>query len=77
MVRHFTESVCEALDEIDLLAMPTTQVTAPAFGQVTDSDDLLRTNTNTSQFDLTGHLELSLSRNTESGESVDLQPVAP
>lgn len=74
---RFTQTVCEAFDEVDVLALPTTQSTAPEFDQVTDTDDLLRTIANTGPFDLTGHPAISIPCESGAGKPVGFQLVAP
>ncbi|MDS0474501.1 amidase [Natrinema sp. 1APR25-10V2] len=58
--REFADTVDERLEARDALVLPTTPMTAPDYGDVTDDADLLRTLANTSPFNLTGHPALSV-----------------
>ncbi len=73
---HFTAAVEKALDDVDALALPTTPTTAPDFGEVTTTEDLLGTIANTSPFNLTGNPALSVPSGTDGGRPVGLQFVA-
>lgn len=66
--RHeFTATVDNRLEELDAILLPTTPITAPDFGTVTDDMALLRTIAYTSPFNLTGHPALSVPVQTDDG----------
>jgi aspartyl-tRNA(Asn)/glutamyl-tRNA(Gln) amidotransferase subunit A len=58
--QQFQAVVADRLDSYDALVLPTTPMTAPDFGAVTEDADLLRTIANTGPFNLTGNPALSV-----------------
>lgn len=59
--RHeFHAAVDDTLEAYDALLLPTTPMTAPDFGEVSEDTDLLSTIAHTSPFNLTGHPALSV-----------------
>jgi aspartyl-tRNA(Asn)/glutamyl-tRNA(Gln) amidotransferase subunit A len=58
--QQFQGVVADRLDDYDALVLPTTPMTAPDYGEVTEDADLLRTIANTGPFNLTGNPALSV-----------------
>ncbi|UIO99567.1 Asp-tRNA(Asn)/Glu-tRNA(Gln) amidotransferase subunit GatA [Halobaculum sp. CBA1158] len=73
---RFTEAVDRALEDVDALALPTTRTTAPDFGQVTTTEDVMDTIAHTGPFNLAGTPALSVPAGAVDGRPVGLQLVA-
>lgn len=73
---QFTAAVDRRFDAVDALALPTTPTTAPDFGEVTTTEDVIDTITNTSPFNLTGNPAISVPTKTAEGHPVGVQFVA-
>ncbi|WP_226008086.1 amidase family protein [Natrinema salinisoli] len=58
--QEFEAVVNDRLGTYDALLLPTTPMTAPDYGEVTEDADLLRTIANTGPFNLTGNPALSV-----------------
>ncbi len=56
----FTAAVSEILDDYDAIVLPTTPMTAPAFGAIDGAGDFHRTVCNTLPFNVSGHPALSV-----------------
>lgn len=74
--RDFIRSIGKLFEAYDALIMPTTPMTAPAFGEISSLDDLFATEANTGPFNLTGHPAVSVPGGQVDGLPVGLQVVA-
>ncbi|MFC4406001.1 amidase [Haloarchaeobius iranensis] len=76
MQRQFSRTVGEALEDYDVLVMPTTPITAPEFGELEGMDGLLRAVENTAPFNCSGTPAVSVPCGSVDGKPVGLQVVA-
>ncbi|SEO20894.1 aspartyl-tRNA(Asn)/glutamyl-tRNA(Gln) amidotransferase subunit A [Halogranum amylolyticum] len=73
--RTFTRTVCDALETYDALVTPTTPMAAPAFGEITGVEGLLRTVENTAPFNCSGHPAVSVPSGAADDKPVGVQAV--
>jgi len=66
--REFEGVIDDRLTDCDALLLPTTPMSAPDYGEISEDADLLRTIANTGPFNLTGHPALSVPVATERGD---------
>jgi Asp-tRNA(Asn)/Glu-tRNA(Gln) amidotransferase A subunit family amidase len=70
---EFTATVDEALGTYDALVLPTTPMTAPAFGDIATDEEFARTVANTVPFNVTGHPAITVPVETDDGTPVGVQ----
>lgn len=73
--QEFQTAVDDRLDSYDALLLPTTPMTAPDYGAITEDAALLRTIANTGPFNLTGNPALSVPVDADAADPVGCQIV--